>query len=205
MPRPPEEQRLVAGILLAAGLSTRMGRSKPLLAYGGGTVVEHILSVLTFCPIQEIVVVTGHAREAVEPLLARWPVRSVFNPEYATGQMLASVQTGLRAVSKEASAALIALCDQPTVERAVVEQILDAYRVGLGSLVIPSFQMKRGHPVLIDRKHWEGILALEAGRSLRDFIRGLNADEIRHVEVDTPSILQDLDTMEDYRGLASPN
>ena len=176
-----------------------MGRPKSLLPYGERTVVEQILSVLTAAPVEEILVITGHAREAVESLLAKWPVRAVFNSRYATGEMLTSIQVGLRAVSVESGAALIALCDQPALERSVVEQIITAYRAGRGSVFIPSFQMRHGHPVLIARKHWPRILGLGEGQTLRGFMRELSADEIYHVVVGTASILQDLDTPADYR------
>lgn len=189
----------VTAILLAAGLSSRMGQPKPLLPYAGHTVVEQILSALTASPVEEILVIIGHAREAVEALVAKWPVRAVFNSQYATGEMLTSIQVGLRAVSVESGAALIALCDQPALERSVVEQIIAAYWAGRGSVIIPSFQMRRGHPVLIDREHWAGILDLSGGQTLRGYIHGLAAGEIHHIEVDTASILQDLDTPGDYR------
>jgi molybdenum cofactor cytidylyltransferase len=176
-----------------------MGRPKPLLPYAGRTVVEQILSVLTATPVNEIIAITGYSREPVELLVAQWPARAVFNPDFTTGEMLGSVQAGLRAVSSETRAALIALCDQPALDRSVVEQIIAAYWAGRGSVIIPSFKMRRGHPVLIDRKHWDRILDLPEGQTLRSYIRGLAAEEIHHVEVNTASILQDLDTPQDYQ------
>jgi len=183
--------------MLAAGFSTRMGRSKPLLPFGKQTVVEHIVSVLAECPVGEILVITGHDREAVERRLAGWPVRAVFNPDYATGEMLSSIQAGLRSAAAEAGAALIVLGDQPALERSVVEEIVAAYRSGQGSLVAPSFQMRRGHPLIVGRKHWEAILALGTGQTLRDFFRGVG-QAVHHVVVNTPTVLRDMDTPADY-------
>jgi len=187
---------VIAAVVLAAGLSTRMGQAKPLLPWGKRTVVEHILSVLMECPVDEILVITGHEREAVERRLAPGPVRAVFNPHYARGEMLSSIQVGLR--STAADVALIVLGDQPALERSAVEMIVAAYQAGRGDIVIPSYQMRRGHPLLIDRKHWNEILALHEGQTLRDFFRGLG-DMICHVEVTTPSVLQDMDTPADYQ------
>ncbi len=111
-----------------------MGRPKPLLPYAGRTVVEQILSVLTAAPVDEILAITGYSRETVELLVAKWPARAVFNPDYTTGEMLVSVQAGLRVVSAESGAALIVLRDQPALERSVIEQIIAAYWAGRGSV-----------------------------------------------------------------------
>lgn len=189
---------MITAIVLAAGLSTRMGQSKPLLSFGESTVIEHILSVLHRCSVDAILVITGHEREAVERRLAGWPVQTVYNSQYAAGEMLSSIQIGLRAAPAEADAALIVLGDQPALERSVVEQIIAGYRDGPGSLVIPSYRMRRGHPLLIDRRHWGEILSLREGQTLRDFFRGVDG-AILHVEVAAASVLRDMDTPADYR------
>jgi molybdenum cofactor cytidylyltransferase len=189
---------MIASIVLAAGLSTRMGQSKPLLPFGERAVIEHIVSVLQECPVEDILVVTGHQREAVERCLSAWRVRTQFNPRYATDEMLSSLQIGLRSVSREVDAALIVLGDQPALERWVVDKIIATYRNGQGDIVVPSHQMRRGHPFLMGRKHWKEILALGEGQTLRDFLLGVG-EAIHHVEVTTPSVLQDMDTPADYR------
>jgi len=189
---------MIASIVLSAGLSSRMGQSKPLLPFGERTVIEHIISVLQECPVEEILIVSGHQYKAVEHCLSGWPARLVFNPDYATGEMLSSIQIGLQTASPDVDAALIVLGDQPALERAVVDKIIATYREGRGSIVIPSYQMRRGHPFLIDRKHWKGILALGSEQTLRDFLLGVGR-EIHHVEVMTPSVLQDMDTPADYQ------
>lgn len=187
----------VTAIVLAAGLSTRMGgRLKPLLPLGDITVIEHILSTLAACPIDEIIVVTGHQRRAIEQHLAGRPARTVFNPDYAAGEMLSSIQLGLRSASENSDAALIVLGDQPALESSVVDAVIAAYCNGRGNVIIPSFQMRRGHPILIARTHWKRIVELE-GKTLRDFMRDVNA-QICHVPVDSPGILRDMDTPDEY-------
>ncbi len=189
----------VTAIVLAAGLSTRMGgHAKPLLPLGDRTVIEHILTVLSACPVGQVVLVTGHQHHAVEEMVGGWSVRPVFNPQYSSGEMLSSIQVGLRSAPAESDAALIVLGDQPALAAPVVERVITAYREGKGSVIIPSYQRRRGHPILIGRKHWEEILKLAEGQTLRDFIKSVNA-EIHHVEVDTPAILRDMDTPDDYR------
>jgi molybdenum cofactor cytidylyltransferase len=194
----PKSNSRVTAIVLAAGLSTRMGgHPKPLLPLGDMTVIDHILAELVVCPIDEIIVVTGHQRQALERHLAGRSVKTVFNPDYASGEMLTSLQYGLRAASADSDASLVLLGDQPALESSVVQAVVAAFRLGQGRVVIPSFQMRRGHPIMIDRILWETILAL-GDKTLRDFMRDVGK-EIYHVAVDTPSILRDMDTPDEYQ------
>jgi molybdenum cofactor cytidylyltransferase len=190
---------VISAIVLAAGLSTRMGRLKQLLPYEEHTVVEQVVSALLASPIDEVLVVTGHEREAVEATLARWQVRTVFNPDYAQGEMLSSVQAGLRATSVASQAALLAVGDMPAIQPGVITRLIHAYRAtGDDFVYIPSYQMRAGHPVLVPRPHWGAILSSPRGENLRSVLRAKNR-RVQWVVVDTPSVLRDIDTPADYR------
>ena len=190
---------MISAVVLAAGLSERMGRPKLLLPYGERTVVEQVVSILLSSPVGEVLVVTGHEREAVESALAGWPVRAVFNPDYSAGEMLSSVQAGLKAVAAESRAALLAVGDMPAVEGGVVAQLLTAYagQCSDACVYIPSYRMRAGHPVLVPRSYWPAILALPRGANLRSVWRA-EGSRIHWVTVDTPSVLRDMDTPADY-------
>lgn len=189
---------MISAVVLAAGLSTRMGRLKLLLPYGEHTVIEQVVSVLLSSPVDEVLVVTGHERAAVEAALARWPVRIVFNPDYAVGEMLSSAQVGLRSVAADTRAVLLAVGDMPAIEVEVVAQLVTDYQAtGDGGVYIPSYRMQAGHPVLIPRPLWPAILALPAGANLRSVWR-VEGTRVQWVGVDTPSVLRDMDTPEDY-------
>ncbi len=195
---PKCECRVISAVVLAAGLSARMGRPKLLLPYGEHTVVEQVISVLLSSPADEVLVVTGHEREAVESALSGWSVRTVFNSDYAAGEMLSSVQVGLEAVAAESRAALLAVGDMPAVEPGVVAQLLAAYRIARDTCVyIPSYRMRAGHPILVPRSYWPAILALPRGASLRSLWQA-EGSRIHWVTVDTPSVLRDIDTPADY-------
>ena len=190
---------MISAIVLAAGLSTRMERLKQLLPYGEHTVVEQVVSVLLVSPVDEVLVVTGHERAAVEATLARWAVGAIYNPDYAVGEMLSSVQAGLRALSPESQAALLAVGDMPAIESDVVAQLVQAYRgAGDDFVYIPSFQMRAGHPVLVPRPFWPAILSLPKDDNLRSVLRA-EGTPVQWVVVDTPSVLRDMDTPADYR------
>jgi len=191
----------ISGLVLAAGLARRMGTNKLLLPLGERTVLGQVVATLQSCPLEEIVVVTGHEREKVEQSASRHAARRgglrfVYNPQYAAGDMLSSIQAGLAAMRGDCDAALIVLGDQPQIERRVVEQVIAAYQPG--AILIPSFNRRGGHPILIDRARWAEVLALPLGANLRQALRA-HAGWVRYVEVDTETILRDLDTPEDYR------
>ena len=187
---------MISAIVLAAGLSTRMGQFKPLLPYGKCTVIEQIVTVLLKSPVEEVIVVTGFKGQEIETQLKSWPVTLVYNPDYATGEMLTSLHVGLNAVSTESTAILLTLGDQPAIQREVIEKVIAASHDNHESIIIPSYQRRRGHPLLIPRNFWKEIYSLSQGDTLRDFLRIIN--DIFHVEVYTSTVLRDMDTINDY-------
>lgn len=197
----PATPPFISAIVPAAGLSSRMGGPlpKPLLPWGSTTIIQTIVSTLDRAGADEIIVVTGHRQDLLAAALAETSARCVFNPAYTSGEMLASIQVGLAAADPAAAGVLLALADQPQIELATVQQVLAAFAVSAGkALVIPSYAMRRGHPILLPRRLWPAVLALPAGDALRTVIQR-HADEIVYVTVDTPSVLADLDTPEQYR------
>jgi molybdenum cofactor cytidylyltransferase len=190
----------ISTILLAAGLSTRMGQPKLLLPWGGTTVLGQVVSTFAAAGMKEIIVVTGGARDQVEGLVAELakdnPVRVIFNPEYSRGEMLSSIQAGLAALNSRSCAALIGLGDQPQVREGTVRRICAAFAQTRSPLVIPSFQKRRGHPWLAASPLWPEIMALPLSTTPRQFLNSY-AGQVEYVAADQ-SILQDLDTPEDY-------
>lgn len=193
-----EVQRPVGALVLAAGLSTRMGQSKVMLPWTEGrTIIEHIIDQLAKSRLDHIVVVTGHQAREVKALLKPLDVEVVHNKAYKTGEMLSSLKVGLSAMPASISAALVALGDQPRIQPRVVYQVLNAYAEGKSDLIVPSYQMQRGHPILIGRRYWPEIHHIPQEGSLRDVMHA-HAQRIAYVEVDTDSVLRDVDTPQDY-------
>jgi len=189
-------QRTMA-IVLAAGMSRRMGQPKVLLPWGDQTVLERILSQL-IGSVDETVVITGAQRQAVEALARRAGATPIHNPDYAAGEMLSSLQVGLRAlIERGAAGALAVLADQPMVRARTVHHIIQAYAQTQKGLVAPSHNMRRGHPILIDRRYWQALLDLPPGSAPRDVINR-HPDDIAYVDADD-SVLRDIDTLEAYR------
>lgn len=194
-----ELQRPVAAIVLAAGLSTRMGQPKVLLPWTkNATILEHIIMQLILARVDHITVVTGNRAGEVHRLATKRGVETVHNPDYADGELISSLQAGLKSLPKNTAAALVVLGDQPRIQPRVVNQVAMAYAEGKGRLVAPTYRGERGHPILIDRRYWPELLALPPGGTPRQVINQYK-DEMALVPVDTDSVLQDVDTPEDYR------
>jgi molybdenum cofactor cytidylyltransferase len=189
---------MISAIILAAGESKRMGQPKMLLPWGNLTVIEKVIATFSKAGLEDILVVTGGAHEQVEKALEGYRVRKIQNQDYATGEMLSSLQYGLNHMLEQAQAALIALGDQPQIQEASVRFVCEAYRENKSPLIVPSFNRKRGHPWLVARPLWNEILALRPFQTPRDFLNK-HANEIHYVNMDTPTILADLDTPDDYQ------
>lgn len=187
---------MYAAVVLAAGLSKRMGRFKLLLPWGERTVIGQVVAVLQSARVPQIVVVTGHRAGEIEMALSATGVHLAFNPDYASAEMLGSVRAGLRAVGGRVEAALLCLGDQPQIEIATVQAVLAAgERAGWGRIVIPSYQMRSGHPILLPAWLWPEIIACAS--TLRD-VMAAHRDQTHYLVVDTPTVLADLDTPHDY-------
>jgi molybdenum cofactor cytidylyltransferase len=185
----------VAGIILAAGMSTRMGALKQLLPLGGRAAIEWSAEVVGR-RLDEVVVVLGHRAEEIAPVLAAYPVRWVVNADYQTG-MLSSVQCGLRAVDRTADY-LICLGDQPRLSGAVVEQVLQARNQVSEGIIIPTASDRRGHPVLIRNAYRAEILGLPLDVGLNAVTRG-HPEDTCELPVAEAAVLIDMDTPVDYQ------
>ena len=181
----------ISAVILAAGKSTRMGQQKMLMPWGNTTVLGKVIETIQSAGIENITLVTNSAI-ALQITNYKLPITLNDNDE-----MLESIQLGLQAQKPSAEAALICLGDQPQVEEGSVRSVCDAFHQKKSGIVVPSYQMRRGHPWLIARKLWDEVLQMRAPESMRDFLNVHKAD-IFYVELDTPNILQDIDTPADY-------
>ena len=167
-----------------------------LMPWGKSTVLQTVISTIQSAGIEDILVVTGGVRGQVESLVGK-SVQTVFNPDFENGEMLSSIQVGLFEKKHEASAALICLGDQPQVREGTVRSVCNEFLKNKPAIVVPSYEMQRGHPWLVARPLWDELLKMKASQTPRDFLQK-QAKKIRYVMVDTPSIIEDLDTPEDY-------
>jgi molybdenum cofactor cytidylyltransferase len=188
---------MISAIVLAAGKSSRMGRSKMTLSWGHTTVIGKVINTLLDAGLSDLHVISGRNSKELEEVLKGFPIEFVYNPDFGNGEMISSVQSGIKSLQRKSDAALIVLGDQPQIEVQVVQQIIMSYFSTGSKIIVPSFQMHRGHPWLLDQSLWNEILDLKPTDTLRDFLH-LHQDRIEYINVNTASIIQDLDTPEDY-------
>lgn len=185
--------RDVQGVVLAAGLSKRSKRYKMTLPLGDKTVLERTIDGMSPF-VNRVIVVLGSRAERLRALLAGRPdVRLVYNERFREG-MFSSVRAGVAQVT--AARFFLLPGDQPLILPHVYERLLSVD----GTVVIPTYQGRKGHPVLLRRELVPDILALPAAATLRDAIEGAGYTT---VEVEDEGILLDLDTAKDYAVILS--
>ena len=171
-----------------------MGRLKQLLPLGDRLVIQVVIET-ALSRVDAVHVVIGHRADEVEAALAPYPVQSVRNPNYELG-MTSSIQCGIAAAAG-AAAFLLFLGDQPGVSECTIERLLRAREVSAKGLVVPTFDGRRGHPVLIDGNYTPEILSMAKQSPFNTFTRGHGADA-EEVAVASSRILDDMDTPVDY-------
>ena len=196
-----EVWRRVTAVVLAAGESRRMGRNKLLLPWGETTVLGRTLANVRASAVHDVMVVTGHERDEVEavvgqPQPAQEGTHIIHNNDYANG-MLSSVQAAVRALPPATDAILVVLGDQPMVEPPTIDRLLMAYAAAPAGFVAPTYDGRRGNPVLIARRHFAELLALPPDAAPRVLL-ARHAHDVLAVAVDNDAVLHDLDRPEEY-------
>jgi molybdenum cofactor cytidylyltransferase len=187
----------LAGIVLAAGESRRMGTPKQLLPFGERTILERVVDTLLTAGVGQVIVVLGHLADRVRTVLGDRPVQAIVNEAYRQG-MLSSGKCGVQAISTDHNAVLFALGDQPQIDSAVVREVIRAYRAGDAGIVIPRYNGKKGHPIIINLSRYrEAIIDLPDSLGLNALMQEY-ADDVHLIDVTTEDIIHDIDVPEDY-------
>jgi molybdenum cofactor cytidylyltransferase len=179
----------VEGIVLAAGLSTRVGTNKLILDIGGKTVIERcIYGMYDIC--SKIIVVGGNRIEEIENILNKYPkVELIYNSDYLDG-MFSSVKKGLMNIKEEKF--FLIPGDYPVINKETYKQMLKLDE----DIVIPMHKGKKGHPLLMKSYLIEELIKSKQCNTLRDFV---NIKGFKSINVEEPGVLMDIDTMEDYQ------
>jgi molybdenum cofactor cytidylyltransferase len=202
----------LAGVILAAGESTRMGRDKALLPWPGnqsttgmpaGTLLSATINALTeFCDL--VIVVAGKNEAVLRPVIYSCGAFLAQNPNPDLGQF-SSLQTGLHeALNQGRDNAMVTLVDRPPPQAATLQALVTSFNrrdYGIWS-VVPESGGKHGHPILIGREMMEAFLKAPATSIARD-IEHANQQRILYVPVNDPSVISNIDTPEQYASLQS--
>lgn len=189
----------IAGLVLAAGRSSRMGTDKALLDYRGRSFLNH-LTYLALPRVDQVIAVLGHHAEKIAETLPPSPrVRSVVNRDYDRG-MLSSLQRGL-AETDWADWVLWMLVDHPAVRGRTLDALLAAAERTEAPLVIPRWSGERGHPIVFSQVVARELLALASDCSPQDVVRS-HYPQACFIDIEDRSVLVDVDRPADYRALA---
>jgi molybdenum cofactor cytidylyltransferase len=191
---------MIAGLILAAGESSRMGTDKALLLYRGRTFVETNVQALRDAGLRRITVVLGHHADEIRGKTNLEGAEVVVNENYARGQT-SSLQAGLQKLaSPEVEAVILSLVDHPGFSPETVRTMVARFRETQCAVVIPTYQNRRGHPVLIAQSLFDELLRLTPDTGANAILRQHHSEKDM-VEINDPGILLDIDTPEGYQKL----
>lgn len=190
---------MIAGILLAAGRSLRMGQPKLLLPWQGVPLVRHVAQQALASKLDELIVVVGHRAAHVTAALHDLPLRIVHNQAFLDGQST-SLRSGLAALPADVDAAVVLLADQPLLRPSTIDTLMDAYHQRGAAIIAPKFGGQRGNPVLFAHTLFAELAAITGDQGAREVLR-THAAEISLIDVDDIGVLLDLDTPDMYEQL----
>lgn len=187
----------IAAIILAAGESSRMGRPKPLCTFGGRPALELVLDACGRAGLIRVVVL-GHGAREIRAGVKFGGSIVVENPDFEKGQT-SSLQAGLRALPPHVEAFVLYPADHPLITADEIKPLIEEYRRRRAErqIFIPSYNLKRGHPVLFDASMGAELLRLPPDTPARRVV-DLHPGRIAYVETPNSAILMDMDTPEDY-------
>lgn len=188
---------MIVGIILSAGESKRMGTPKQLLPWGDTIVLQRILDNASASRLEMIHLVLGcRADEIAGRITVPSKTRILVNRDFKDG-MGSSVKCGIRNAPPAAEAFMLLLGDQPFIDAKMIDKLIDSHHAGNHGITIPVYNGRRGHPVIFDSRYRAELLAI-GDQGAREVVRR-HAEEIFEIYVDSPTVLSDMDTPQDYQ------
>lgn len=210
MPNPNPSSRSniktpTAGILIAAGESTRFGEPKQLLTLSGRFLIEWALAAALGSNLDHVVLVLGCEHERIRRCLgsstAHPKCEILVNPDYRSGQST-SLQAGLLRVRHDFPSAMFLLGDQPLVDAALINLLLQRHAVSEKPICVPTHRGTRGNPTLFANRFYPEILKLAGDKGARDIIAA-HPDQVLAVKIPDPRVFLDIDRREDIEKIAA--
>lgn len=196
MGMPSQSDPLVAGLVLGAGGSSRLGRPKQLLPFGDGTLLGHVVEVARTCPFDQLIVAIGGAADEVRANVDLGGADVVVNDTYGAG-CSSSIAAALGVVDPRCDVMVLMLCDQPGVTTTTVAALLDGR--GAAPLAICRYDDGRGHPIAFARSVFADLAGLHGDKGVWRLLDE-RAGDVTEVAV-AGRIPLDVDTPEDYQAV----
>ena len=188
---------MIVGIILSAGESKRMGKPKQLLPWGKSVILQQVIENASASRLGKILLVLGaQAAEITGKIKISSKTRIVVNRDFKEG-MSSSVKCGVKNAPVETKAYMLLLGDQPFICPDIINQLIDCYQKSKHSIIIPVYDGTKGHPVIFDVRYKQELLAIGDGGA--KVVVDNHVRDILEVPVDSPEILTDIDTPQDYQ------
>ncbi|MGV8905693.1 MAG: DVU_1551 family NTP transferase [Acetobacterium sp.] len=195
------KERKVAAIILAAGLSSRMGEFKALLPFNGIPTLSFIIRTAKLAGIENIIVVTGHNADQLQFIIQKEKATQAYNNRYQEG-MFTSVQAGVAALNSETDAFFLLPVDYPLIPAKVLMDLMKLSNEKPDSFFVPCFNGKKGHPPIFPMSMAKTILNSDGEGGLKAITRG-HEDQMVKVETEFEAVVMDMDTPQDYQELVT--
>jgi len=186
---------MIAGVVLAAGRSTRLGQPKQLMPYRGRPLLAWVVAAMAGSRVDETVVVLGHDRERIARAVDLRGARAVYNERYGEG-LSTSLQAGLAALGEDVKAAVLSVGDQPLLDADVIDALIDLHVRTDAPIVTTDYGAYQGTPLLLHRSLWPLARQIHGDQGARALLRAYR-DAVAAVPV-PPALATDIDTWEDY-------
>lgn len=186
----------IAGIILAAGRSSRMGTPKPLLKIGRKTFLDIIKNKLLQSGIKDIYLVLGAGADRLKESLNTDKLTVIINESWSDGQ-LSSLKRAVESLPENTDGILMCLIDHPKVNRSTIKKLMDAAGVSPADIIVPSYRKRGGHPVIFKKSVFQAILDAPLNEGARSVIRKEEFRTLR-LDIEDRAIVQDIDTREEY-------
>jgi molybdenum cofactor cytidylyltransferase len=197
------KKRPIAGIILAAGMSTRFGKTKQLHTVGDSTILSMVIDAALKSDLDIVVLVLGHESEAIKAslgsVLANPRLITVINQCFQEG-MSTSLKRGLREINDEFPSVMILMGDQPLLSHEVINLLIRTFKSSDKDICVPVYNGKRGLPVCFTGRFYDEMMCVVGDMGAREIIRN-NPSEILAVEIYDSTCCMDIDEKEDVERL----
>lgn len=191
---------MISAIILAAGKSLRMGFPKLLLPIEGKSLLQHVIDSALKSKVDDVVVVLGAEAAKLKREIKPGKARIIVNTSYEEGQST-SLRAGLQSINPKSRAVIILLGDQPFINSATINALVDKYQESGSPVVAPVYNGKRGNPVLFDRSLIPELLSASGDQGGRKIVEKY-IDRIATIEIDSAIVGIDIDTWDDYQKMS---
>ncbi|MDD4238489.1 MAG: nucleotidyltransferase family protein [Desulfotomaculaceae bacterium] len=190
---------MITAIILAAGLSSRMGFPKQLLALGNRSLLRIVTENVLASAVDEVMVVTGCREDEVSATIKDLPVNIIFNPHYEQGQGT-SLALGVRTINIKTTAFLVFMCDQPLISPSLINMVIREFKERRSLALRPIYQGLPGHPVIFSSSLSLEMEALKGDEGARQVLKKLG-NKVDYLLVQDEAVILDVDTPESYENL----